>query len=441
MNLTVKKEENLKKKEISLSISIPYEEVIPFLEKTAKKMNKTLKVDGFRSGTIPFDIVKKQVGEMNLLQYSMEDIIDKTLHKTIEKEGMHLYITPKIDVEKIAPGNPIEYKATAYLLPELTLKGWDKISVKEDKVKVSKKEIDESLKNVIEYLVTEKEVDRASKTGDTLVMDFDVLVDKVLIENGSAKDFQLQTGKDSMIPGFEDKVMGTKAGDEKTFELSFPKEYPHKMIAGKKAEFQVKTKKVLERVYPEINDELAKQLKYKDLKELNNALESNLEGEAKKKVEFKVVNDIFDALLKKAKFDLIHEVFIEAELKKMLQELKHNVEKQGGKYDDYLAHLKKTEEDLLKEMHPEGEKRVQISLIIKDIVENNEIKVTDKDIDTEIENYLKSYGQNAGEEARKTTESKRFRHYIEQTLVNKKAIDFLKETLLKKTTSKKADKE
>lgn len=436
MNLTVKKEENLKKKEITLEISVPYEEIVPFLEKTAQKMNKTLKVDGFRSGSIPFDIVKKQVGEMNLLQYSMEDIIDKSLHETLEKEDLHLYITPKVDLEKLAPGNPIEYKATVYLLPELDLKGWEKISVKEDAVKVSKKEIDDSLKNVLEYMVTEKEVDRAAKAGDTMILDFDVLVDNVLIENGSAKSYHLHTGENSMIPGFEEEIMGAKAGDERKFKLAFPKDYPHKEIAGKKAEFQVKIVKVLERTYPEVNEELAKQLKYESLEEFNNALKTNLEGEAKKKVEFKVVNDIFEELLKKAKFDFIHEVFIEAESKKMLQELKQNVEKQGGKYDDYLAHIKKTEEELLQEMKPEAEKRMQISLIIKDIVEKNEVKVSEKDIDTEIENYLKSYGQNAGEEARKMVENKRFRHYIEQTLINKKAIDFLKEKLVKKSDKK-----
>ena len=386
MELKINKKEDLKKKEILLEVEIPYEETTPFMEKTAQKMNKTLKVDGFRSGSIPFDIVKKQVGEMNLLQYSMEDIIDKSLHEVLKKEGLKLFITPKIDVDKLAPNNPIVYKATVYLLPEITLKGWEKISVKEDKPKIATKDVETSLKVVLESMVEDKKVDRKSKEGDKMILDFDVFIEKVLIENGSAKGYELITGTNSMIPGFEEKVMGLKAEEEKTFNLDFPENYPHKPIAGKTAEFKVKVVNVLERIFPEVNDELAKQLKFETVDELKTAIKTNLEKEKEKEIEVKTANDIFEALLKKAKFDLIHEVYIEQELKKMLAELKHNIEQQGGKYDDYLVHIKKTEEDLSKEMKGDAEKRFQTSLIIKEITEEHKITVEEKDIELEIAN-------------------------------------------------------
>jgi len=432
MELKINKKENLKKKEIILEVEIPYEEMTPFMEKTAKKMNKTLKVDGFRSGSIPFDIVKKQVGEMNLLQYSMEDIIDKSLHEALKKEDLKLYITPKIDVEKLAPNNPIVYKATIYLLPEITLKNWENISIKSDKIEITKEDIDKSLNVVLESMIEDKIVDRKSKNGDKIILNFDVFIDKVLIENGSAKNYELITGTNSMIPGFEEKVIGLKTGEEKTFNLDFPENYPHKPIAGKTAEFKVKVINVLERISPEINDELAKKLKFETVKELKDAIKTNLEKEKEKEIEIKTANDIFEALLKKAKFDLIHEVYIEQELKKMLAELKHNVEQQGGKYDDYLAHIKKTEEDLSKEMKGDAEKRFETSLIIKKITEDNKITVSEKDIETEITNYFARFGQPNPEEQEKLEKNKRFKNYIEQTLLNKKVIDFIKEKVLKK---------
>jgi trigger factor len=402
------------------------------MEKTAKKMNKTLKVDGFRSGSIPFDIVKKQVGEMNLLQYSMEDIIDKSLHEALEKENLKLFITPKIDVDKLAPNNPIVYKATVYLLPEITLKNWEKISVKADKIKVTEKEIETSLNVVLESMIEDKKVDRKSKAGDKMILDFDVFIDKVLIENGSAKSYELITGTNSMIPGFEEKVMGLKAEEEKTFSLDFPKNYPHKPIAGKTAEFKVKVINVLERISPEINNDLAKQLKFETVKELKTAITTNLEKEKEKEIEIKTANDIFEALLKKAKFDLIHEVYIEQELKKMLAELKQNIEQQGGKYDDYLVHIKKTEEDLSKDMKGDAEKRFQTSLIIKKITEENKITVEEKDIEVEIANYFARFGEPNKEEQEKLEKNKRFKNYIEQTLLNKKVVDFIKEKVVKK---------
>ena len=432
MELKINKKENLKKKEILLEVEIPYEEITPFMEKTAKKINDTLKVDGFRSGSIPFDIVKKQVGEMNLLQYSMEDIIDKSLHEVLIKEGLKLFITPKIDVDKLAPNNPIVYKVTIYLLPEITLNAWEKISIKEDKPKITAKDIDASLKVVLESMVKDKKIDRKSKEGDKIILDFDVFIDKVLIENGSAKNYELITGTNSMIPGFEENVIGLKTGEEKTFNLDFPKNYPHKPIAGKTAEFKVKIINVLERIFPEVNNELAKQLKFKTVDELKNAIKTNLEKEKEKEIEIKTANEIFEALLKKAKFDLIHEVFIDQELKKMLAELKHNIEQQGGKYDDYLIHIKKTEEDLNKEMKGDAEKRFQTSLIIKEISEKNKITIEEKDIETEITNYFARFGQPNKEEQEKLEKNKKFKNYIEQTLLNKKVIEFIKEKIIKK---------
>lgn len=421
MKLTANKKINEKNQEISFEINIPYEEIEHFLEKTAKKINKDLKIDGFRAGKIPFEVVKKQVGEMYLLQSSIEDIVDTALNQILKENDLRLFITPKIEMEKLAPGNPIEFKATIHQLPSFTLKDWGKIKIKTEKSEVSDKEIEESMKGLLEYLVKEKEVLRPVANGNVALLNFDVSVDNVPLEGGSAKDYHLVIGQNTMIPGFEEALIGLNTGDEKTFKLNFPAEYPHKPIAGKEAEFKVKINKVMEREYPEINDELAKELKYGNLDELKEAMKKNLMSEKEKNADIQNMTQVFDELLKKADFDHINDAFIDQETRVMLNELKQNIEKQKGNYEHYLEHIKKTEDDLLKEMRTEAEKRVKISLILKEIVDKNKLSVSDEDIDQQFAQY--------GEAAAEMKSNQRFRHYIEQNLLNKKTIDFIKETL------------
>ncbi|HPL92744.1 MAG TPA: trigger factor [bacterium] len=421
MKLVANKKIDEKKGEICFEINIPYEEIEQFLEKTAKKINKDLKIDGFRAGKIPFDVVKKQVGEMYLLQSSMEDIVDTALNQILKENDLRLFITPKIEMDKLAPNNPIEFKATIHQLPTFTLKAWDKIKIKSEEIKVEDKEIDESMKGLLEYLVKEKEILRPIANGNVAILNFDVAVDNVPLEGGSAKDYHLVVGQQSMIPGFEEALIGLSAGEEKIFNLNFPKDYPHKPIAGKAAEFKVKINKVMEREYPEVNDDLAKELKYESLAELKESMKKNLLGEKAKNADIQNMNQVFDELLKKADFDHINDAFIDQETRVMLNELKQNIEKQRGNYEHYLEHIKKTEEDLLKEMRPEAEKRVKISLILKEIVDKNNLSVTEEDIDKQFAQY--------GEASEEMKTNKRFRHYIEQNLLNKKTIEFIKETL------------
>jgi len=421
MKLVANKKIDEKKGEICFEINIPYEEIEQFLEKTAKKINKDLKIDGFRTGKIPFDVVKKQVGEMYLLQSSVEDIVDTALNQILKENDLRLFITPKIEMDKLAPNNPIEFKATIYNLPTVELKAWDKIKIKSEKPEVSDKEVDESMKGMLEYLAKEKEILRPITNGNVAILNFDVSVDNVPLEGGSAKDYHLVVGQQTMIPGFEEALIGLNAGEEKTFNLDFPKDYPHKPIAGKSAEFKVKINKVMEREYPEINDEMAKELKYGSLAELKEAMKNNLWGEKSKNADIQNMNQVFDELLKKADFDHINDAFLDQETRVMLNELKQNIEKQRGNYDHYLEHIKKTEEELLKEMRPEAEKRVKISLILKEIVEKNQLSVSEEEINQQLTQY--------GEAAEEMKNNKRFLHYIEQNLLNKKTIDFIKETL------------
>ncbi len=421
MKLVANKKIDEKKGEICFEINIPYEEIEQFLEKTAKKINKDLKIDGFRAGKIPFDVVKKQVGEMYLLQSSVEDIVDTALNQILKENDLRLFITPKIEMDKLAPNNPIEFKATIYNLPTVELKAWDKIKIKSEKPEVSDKEVDESMKGMLEYLAKEKEILRPITNGNVAILNFDVSVDNVPLEGGSAKDYHLVVGQQTMIPGFEEALIGLNAGEEKTFNLDFPKDYPHKPIAGKSAEFKVKINKVMEREYPEINDEMAKELKYGSLAELKEAMKNNLLGEKSKNADIQNMNQVFDELLKKADFDHINDAFLDQETRVMLNELKQNIEKQRGNYDHYLEHIKKTEEELLKEMRPEAEKRVKISLILKEIVEKNQLSVSEEEINQQLTQY--------GEAAEEMKNNKRFLHYIEQNLLNKKTIDFIKETL------------
>jgi len=419
---------NLENKEIELTVEISVEEMKPYLEEASQKMSKNIKVEGFRPGHVPYDILKQQVGEMQILQEAADLAIRKTADKILQEKinikEDNIMGQPQVNITKLASGNPMEYKLTLATMPEIKMGAYKDLKVKERAVEVDEKEVKKILGDLRAMRAKEKIVDREIKEDDKAIVNTQMFLDKVPIEGGQGKDMAVMVGANYIVPGFDKELIGAKKGDTREFKLPYPKDHHQQNLAGKLVEFKVEIKEVYDRELPEINDEFAKAMGLENAEKLKNQIKENVEQEKKKQAEQKAVLEIFETILNKTEFSHVPASMVHAEIHNMIHELKHNIEQQGGKFDDYLAHIKKTPQDLEKDLQPDAAKRVKTSLIISQIVKAEDIKVADEDLKKAIDTQMVNYANNP--EMKKKAESEEFKNYIHYNLLNQKVIGKLK---------------
>lgn len=428
--------QDLPKSQVELIIEISLDELSPYIEQAVNEISTQKPIAGFRPGKVPVEIAKQHIGEMTILQHASNQIIADTYYKALEQEKIETVDQPRIDVIKLAPNNPFIYKATASLSPKVTLADIKTLKVKNlDKIEVKDDEVQKVLEDLRNMRATEAAVDRPAKESDKVEVDFETFVDKIAIPGGKAEKYPLIIGSEKMIPGFEAQVIGLKKGEEKEFELTFPKKYHNENIAGKKAHFKVKVNEVYERSIPEINDDLAKSLGLKSADDLKLSIKHNLEHEQEHQARHKKDVEMVNLLLDKTGFGDIPDTLISDETYKMVEELKDNIAQQGLRFEDYLEHLKKQESDLRLDFAADALKRVKTALAIRTIAKQEHIEATDKEIDQERDLTLNSYKLNPAfatqmDHLEKNINSEGARRYFANVIVNRKVMDLLRKTMI-----------
>ncbi len=416
----------LPQSQVELVITVKPEEYEADMKKAAIKISNKTAIKGFRKGKAPYDIIKKEVGEMAILQEALETIVQRTFYAAAKEEDVETIGMPQIDIEKIAPGNDLVYKAIVALLPKVELADLDKIKISKKTKEVTDKEADEMLENLTKMQAKEVVKSGASTKDDMVLIDMDLKQDGVPVEGGQAKDYRVYLSEEGRhIPGFNEQLIGVKKDDEKSFELTFPKEYYQKNLAGKPATFEIKVKDVFERQFPAIDDEFAKSLGQKSLEDLKALLKKNLEAEEAQKAEQKLEIEIFDTLIEKSKFDEIPVVIVDAERKKMFYELQRDLDRHGISVEKYMADIKKTEEELFEDFKTQATKRAKASLLSRHVATENNITVSDEELEKEIETMKQTYKDDP--QAMENLGHAEVKDTIRNVLANKKVTVFLKE--------------
>ncbi|MBU1202565.1 trigger factor [Patescibacteria group bacterium] len=420
---------DLEKNQVELTIEVSVEEIKPHLEKAAQKISAQHKLPGFRPGKAPLEMVKNKFGEMMLLQEALDFVISDSYFKAITREKLEAVGQPQINVEKMAPNNPIVYKAIVSLLPKVTLGEWQKEEVKRQEAKATQEDIDKTLEQLATMNVKETVADRISKKGDKVEVDFEVLIDKVVIEGGKNHKYPVVLGENKMIPGFEDHLVGLKAKDKKEFELKFPDKYFEKNLAGKLATFKVEVVAVYEREMPKLDDTFAKTIGFESLTKLKEQLEQNITQDKELKERQRLEGELISALVKSATIGDVPENLIENEIHKMSHELEHNIRSQGMDMAGYLKSINKTQEDLKKDFKPQALERIKAALVLRQLSIEEKLKVEEKEIDQEIAKQKETYKGN--QEATKNIEATNYRQYLANMMTNQKVIDFITDKIVK----------
>lgn len=415
----------LNKNELELTITVKVDEMEKFLKLSAERLSKTAKIAGFRPGKAPYDKIVQELGEMKIYEAALDDILTHYFWQAIDDNKIQAIGQPKIDIEKFAPGNDLVFKATVALLPKVKLGKYTGFNIKKQEVKIDKVELNKVMDDLREMRVKEVIKKEAVVKGDKAQVDFKVSCDGKPIEQGSAEKYPLVVGEGRMIPGFEEEVIGLKAGDEKKFKLKFPENYHDKAVAGKECEFEIKVHDVFKRELPELDDEFVKSLgQFESVEDFKQKVEENIKSEKSFKESQRVEIEMLDKIVDAAEFEDIPELLIDAESHKMVHELQSSIESQGMSWEQYLSSIKKDHDALQKDMVEGAERRVKTSLLMREIAAKENLRVDAKEVEEQLQKLAEQYKDNA--QAQENLKSDGYKKYLENNMNNDKVLEYLR---------------
>lgn len=375
--------------QIKLEIEAAKDELLKFTSLVSEELSKNLKIDGFRPGKAPLFMVQKEVGEDNFWAEVIDKVVPEAYLTALVKEGITPIGAPAIKVTQFVPGEKLVFEAEVPVLPEIKNLVYKDLKIKEEKSVVTKKDIEEATSVLLERSKTETEVDRAAKNGDKVEIDFTGTLKGLPFDGNESKNHPIILGSKTFVPGFEEKIEGKKPGEEFEINITFPKDYHAKNLAGQEVQFKVKLNKVIELTTPKATDEWAKEVGFENLKSLEEEIKKQLtvdkEIEAKRKTEEEIINKIIE----KNKFEA-PDLLVEEEVHRMIHEAEHNLSHSGLTIDKFLEMTNKTLGDLEKEMKPEAEKRVKIGVVLGEVARLEKLTADEKEVDAEIEKIIEA---------------------------------------------------
>lgn len=426
MNISRK---DLPKSQTELKISLNAEDIKPHLIHAAQHISQTLNIPGFRPGKAPYDLVKRQVGDEEIFKHALDEMVNRVLIDAMKSEDVYPYGDPELKMDKIVPMQEVEFTVKMSVYPKIKLGAWPTGKIKLAEVTASKEEIKKAIDDLSKMLVREELVDRPAALNDTAVIDFDVLVNGVPIEGGSAKDFNMIVGEGRMIPGFEDQVVGMKAGEVKDFKLNFPPDY-NAELGGKEAEFKVAVKQVLSRTIPEVDDEMAKRLGVKDRADLEAKMEENVKSEKRDREMQKTEIEAVKKVVAAAEIGELPEKMVKDEVHRIIHEFEHDLMQQGLNLEMYMKQVKKNKEEIEKEFEPKAIDRIKTSLVLDELAEQEKVQADESHIEREWAQQKEHYKNNPDVLAEVSRMD--YRRHLESRLRKIKTIDLITDKLVEK---------
>lgn len=391
MKVTVENGEN---QQVTLTIEVEAAEVNKAVEQACKRLANRVSIPGFRKGKAPRMIVERHVGKDAVLQEAFDIVAPKALSKAFDEQKIDPVTRPSVDIETLEEGKELVFKATVTPRPEVKLGDYKGLNVPKNEVNITDEDVEKQLKTFQDRqgkLVDAPEGAEV-KDGDFTTLDFKGFVDGEAFDGGEGKDYPLQIGSNSFIPGFEDQLVGAKIGEERDVNVKFPEEYHAKELAGKDATFKCTIRSIKTKELPAIDDELAKKVsKFETLDELKADIRKNLEENAERTAE----NDQKSAAIEMATNNItvdIPAVMIDNRVTAMIQEMAMRLEQQGMKLEQYLQYAGTDIAKLREQYRETAEKNVKTDLMLEEVAKAEDIKVEAKDLDEEVAAMAAAYG-------------------------------------------------
>lgn len=415
----------LPKNLIEILVTLSPEEMANFIDQALNKFIQETEIPGFRKGKAPKEMVKQKIGQIKILEEAANLAINQKYPEIIIQEKLNPVGPPRIEIQKLAPDNPLVFKIIVPLMPSVKIGDYKKIKVKRKEIEIKEAAVDKALKELQQMRHKETLVQRPAQKGDKVEIDLEMFLDKVPLEDGQVKNLACILGEDFYIPGLSDNLIGLSRGETKEFTLKYPETHYDKKLAGKSVDFKIKVNNIYQIDLPALDNQFAQAIgNFKTLEELKQQIRKNIEEEAQLKEEERLEIEILEKLVKLSDFEEIPDILIEAEINKMIDEFKHYFEHQNIKFEDYLNQIKKEEKDLRQEFKPKAEQRIKTALAIHQLAKEQKIDISEAEVDKEVERLTNLYKNQS--EAVSNLKSEAGRNYLKNLLLNKKVIEYLK---------------
>ncbi|WP_223068235.1 trigger factor [Paenibacillus caui] len=425
-----------------LEVEVEAERVAAALDKAFNKVVKKANVPGFRKGKVPRPIFEARYGVESLYQDAIDILLPEVYTEAVEQTDIFPVDRPEVDVEQFAKGQPFKFKAKVTVKPEVKLGEYKGVEVPAASSEVTEAELNEELERLQQRHAELSVIDEeAAQNGDTVVIDFDGSVDGVPFEGGKAERYSLELGSGSFIPGFEEQVVGLATGDFKDVVVTFPEAYHAKELAGKEAVFKVKVHEIKRKQLPELDDEFAKDVsEFDTLEEYKEDLKKELESRKQKENESARESAVVEKVAENAEVDIPRPMVL-GEVQNMVRDFDNRLRTQGMNLDMFLSFSGQTLTELQEQMEGDAEKRVRNNLVLEQIAKEENIAVSEEDIEQELSNMAEMY-KRSNDEIRNILaangslgslrEEVQLRKTIEFLVANSKEVEAVKEAAAEK---------
>ena len=389
--MNLKNVENKEKNTVELTIEVPAADFDAAVEKVYKKTRGSINIPGFRKGKAPRKIIEGMYGAEVFFEEAINIAFPEAYEAAVKEQELQVVGYPSVEMVGECTREGFTFKAVAPVYPEVTLGAYKGLSAPKDEVKVSAADVDERLKELADRNTRLVSVEREAKEGDTAVIDFEGFLDGKPFDGGKGENHSLELGSHSFVPGFEEQVIGMKAGDEKDIDITFPEDY-HADLAGKAVVFKVKVHEVKEKDVPAMDDEFAKDVsEFDTLKDLKADLKKKITEERQKAADRAFEEALMEQVAANITAD-IPDAMIEAQCRQFLDNFKMQIAQQGIPYDQYMKMTGMDEAKLLEDAKEPATRQVRMDLAMAAIIKAENLEATDEDVEAEFQKMADQYG-------------------------------------------------
>ncbi|MDU4962433.1 MAG: trigger factor [Sporomusaceae bacterium] len=425
MRVTAEKIDN---HQIVLEVEIPQPEVDKAFDRAYQRLAGKVNIPGFRKGKAPRKILEARLGKEALAEETFELLAPQAYSKALDEQNIEPVSRPQIDVVQLEAGKPFVFKATVVAKPAVTLGEYKGLKAAKPPVAVSEEEIGQKLDDMRQQQAKMVVVPEAVlQNGDFAIIDFEGFVDGQPFKGGDAKGYPLEVGSGSFIPGFEEQLLGAKAGETREVSVSFPADYFVAELAGKEAKFNVVIQDVKRKELPEVDDDFVKEASsFNTVEELKADIKNKLEVAAEQKHERDFRNAIMEQAVKGVQAD-VPAVMIESKIDQMIEDLDLNLQNRGLKLENYLQYMGTDAAGLREKYRESADTAVRTDLLLDEIAKAEDLKVENEDLDKEVQAMAQTYNAPV-EEVRKVIIEQGRVGMLAQSVLRKKAMQVIFDT-------------
>ena len=437
--MNIKSNEKKENSTVELVIEVSAAEFEAALDKVYNKQKKNIALPGFRKGKATRKMVEARFGAEVFYEDAIEESYPNAYQAALDEAGIESVAYPKLEILSVGKEG-YTFKAVVTVKPEVSIKDYKGMTAVKAEVKVSAADVKAELQTYIDRASRLVAVERKAKKGDTAVIDFEGFKDGVAFDGGKGENYSLELGSGTFIPGFEEQVIGMKAGDEKDLDVTFPEDYGAAELAGAPVVFKVKVHEVKERQLPTVDDEFAKDVsEFDTLADLKKSISDKLKEQKKEQADREFENTLVQMAIDKLEGE-IPEAMIDYQADKMVEDYAVRVERQGFRFEDYLGMMGMTMADMQNQAKESAGRSVRMNLALEAIADAEGFEVSEEEMEEELKKLAEEYGMEV-DAVRAAVPAEDLKH----DLRNKKAVDLIVSTAVvekptKKTTAKKTTK-